>query len=705
MQIRMRRFPLFASASVLALASAISPTQAERVAIAHATGALAIEASAPSLGGATILAAAPGLELAQRAPGQPVAMASQAYDPPARVGRVSYISGTASYHTLDMEYWEEAEVNFPVKAGDSFWTEPGARTALQFGAGVLRLDSETEVEFLQLDDELVEIALARGSVNFQLRWIDQGEGYRFVTPSGVVELTRAGSYHIDSYDDGRPSWISVFEGAAELILEDGSRFTVLDGEAISADAGQRQFRTWRAELSDFDQWSDEEEDRVIRAPSYVSRDLPGIDDLGSHGNWDHSPDYGTVWYPRVAVDWAPYRHGHWAFVAPWGWTWIDRAPWGFAPFHYGRWVLIRGHWAWLPGVVVRRPVYAPALVVFVGGHNFSIGFGSVAAWFPLGPREVYVPPYRTSITYVRNVNITNVTNVTNITVNNITVNRNVTNFVNVAQTTVVPAATMTNSTSVESARVEDADLTPARFEEFREAPVKPTLATRGATRAVVAAVGGDLTEAPAAEKKAPGPAVRAKAPTEAILRPLMPADRGRPDADAPAARREQATPRPGAPVEAAPADRGRPDADAPAARREQATPRPGAPVEAESVERGRWNSDIPATRREQQQAATPRPDAPVEAMPVERGKPNADAHAARREQQQAATPRPGAPVVASGKIRSWDAAKKMVTLENNTTCMLAANVAAPAGIAVGKDATVTYARADNTNTCSAITVR
>jgi len=44
---------------------------------------------------------------------------------------------------------------------------------------------------------------------------------------------------------------------------------------------------------------------------------------------------------------------------PWGWTWVDDAAWGFAPFHYGRWVYA-GYWAWSPGPVYVRPIYAPA---------------------------------------------------------------------------------------------------------------------------------------------------------------------------------------------------------------------------------------------------------------------------------------------------------------------------------------------------------
>src|SRR5256886_2203844 len=83
---------------------------------------------------------------------------------------------------------------------------------------------------------------------------------------------------------------------------------------------------------------------------------------------------------------------------------------------------VGGGWAWVPGRVVARPVYAPALVVFVGGRNWSLAIagGSGVAWFPLAPEEPYVPAYRVSNTYIRNVNVTNV-NVTNISVTNVNV--------------------------------------------------------------------------------------------------------------------------------------------------------------------------------------------------------------------------------------------------------------------------------------------
>jgi hypothetical protein len=54
----------------------------------------------------------------------------------------------------------------------------------------------------------------------------------------------------------------------------------------------------------------------------------------------------------------------------------------------------------------------PALVVFIGGGLG--GFGGNVGWFPLGPREVYVPSYHVSEAYVTRVNISNTT-VTNVT--------------------------------------------------------------------------------------------------------------------------------------------------------------------------------------------------------------------------------------------------------------------------------------------------
>jgi flagellar biosynthesis GTPase FlhF len=166
---------------------------------------------------------------------------------------------------------------------------------------------------------------------------------------------------------------------------------------------------------EFDRWNlerDRRDDRIAssRTAEYVSPDVTGYEDLDDNGTWSSEPEYGYVWTPsRVVVGWSPYRYGRWVWVSPWGWTWIDDAPWGYAPFHYGRWAHVRNRWCWVPGPRHVRAVYAPALVGWVGspGLNVSVSVGSGVGWFPLGPREVYVPHRRYSHRYVERVNVSN----------------------------------------------------------------------------------------------------------------------------------------------------------------------------------------------------------------------------------------------------------------------------------------------------------
>ena len=199
-----------------------------------------------------------------------------------------------------------------------------------------------------------------------------------------------------------------------------------------------QFDTWAANRDRH--WENSNSAR------YVSADVVGYEDLDDHGSWRQTPDNGNVWFPRASVpDWAPYHYGHWDYIEPWGYTWVDNEPWGFAPFHYGRWVSYEGSWGWVPsparveGVIYVRPVHAPALVAWVGGPHFAIGIGvggggyapgESVGWFPLGPREVYVPSYRASRNYVNNVNVSNTT-VNTTVVNNYYNSTVVSNNVNV----------------------------------------------------------------------------------------------------------------------------------------------------------------------------------------------------------------------------------------------------------------------------------
>ena len=213
-----------------------------------------------------------------------------------------------------------------------------------------------------------------------------------------------------------------------------------------------------------------------------------------------------MWAPAaVAPGWAPYRFGHWVWVAPWGWTWVEDEPWGFAPFHYGRWAFVESSWCWVPGPVVVRPVYAPALVAFVGGGGFGVGVGVGVgvAWFPLAPREVFVPWYRTSPGYVNNVNVTNtrvsVTQVTNV-YNTTIINNNTTNVTRIsyANQHVTNAVTAVNHDTFVNARPVAASMVKVDQKQIENAPVTHTIAAQPARASVMGAGRPAAVKPPAA---------------------------------------------------------------------------------------------------------------------------------------------------------------------------------------------------------------
>jgi hypothetical protein len=353
-----------------------------------------------------------------------------AADPPGRVARLNYVQGSVSFRPGGVEEWEPAAVNYPLTIGGDLWVDQGARAELHIGSTTIRLTPQTSFSFLNLDDRTVQIRLSQGSLTVRILRIAAGEVFEIDTPNGAVTLARPGNYRIDLDADQATATVTVRGGEAE-ITSAGAILTVRPGEAVFLVGGDAPtYDVRQATLPDeWEAWGTARDAREDQVPSlrYVSREVTGYEDLDANGTWRVDATYGPVWTPTaVAVGWAPYRTGHWAWVDPWGWTWIDDAPWGFAPFHYGRWASTSGGWGWVPGTIVVQPVYAPALVAFVGGASFgaSVSFGGIAGigWFPLAPREVYVPPYQYSPRYIRNVNVTNV-NITNVNVTNVNVTK------------------------------------------------------------------------------------------------------------------------------------------------------------------------------------------------------------------------------------------------------------------------------------------
>lgn len=451
--------------------------------------------------------------------GLAIAGLALAQDPPARVGRLAYVSGPVSFDPAGVNDWVPGAVNRPLTIGDQVFCDDGARAVVEAPGSAIRLGSRTAFEFLNLDDSNFQVRLSEGTMDVRVRRLDTN--LEVDTPNLAFTITGPGEYRLDANADNPQTSVTVRDGQGQ-ITGPGGTFVVHAGQqaVVTGQDQATQFQVYAAPgYDDFDNWvisRNRLEDRYAYS-RYVSPEVVGYEDLGAYGTWRSVPEYGEVWVPRVAAGWAPYQDGHWAWVDPWGWTWVDSESWGFAPFHYGRWAFIDGSWGWCPGALNAAPVYAPALVAWVGlgggaGVSVGIGGGAAVGWFPLGPRDVYVPAYKASQAYVTRINTTNTTIINNTTITNVYTNYvrtgsvPVTGYMNHAVPGAVVAVPQTALTSARPVKQVAVRLRPNQI-----VAVKAVVAAPRVTPQVASVLGHPVS----AEARVPRP------PAAVISRPIV----------------------------------------------------------------------------------------------------------------------------------------------------------------------------------------
>ena len=344
--------------------------------------------------------------------GTAMAQSPSAGDPPARVGRLSYLQGTVSYHDAQADAWSPAAVNTPLTAGDALWTEPNGHDELSISGTRVRMDGDSQMDVLALDDSQTRLQLDQGRLDIKTFALETSQPYQIVTPRGIAALKDQGDYYVHAGTTADPTVMGVRSGAAEFQAPNGQTVALRGGEEaqVTGDGDSIQIRkvnTAPPAMPTY--WAQRDQQINYAPPQYLGADVTGYEDMAAYGSWSNDPDYGQVWAPQgVAADWTPYSTGRWAYVDPYGWSWVDSAPWGYAPYHYGRWAHRENHWFWVPPDRHEHAVYAPALVSFVGGTELGVALGIQSqrpvGWFPLGPREAYVPPYTADRRYYQRIN-------------------------------------------------------------------------------------------------------------------------------------------------------------------------------------------------------------------------------------------------------------------------------------------------------------
>lgn len=447
-------------------------------------------------------------------------------DPSGRVGYLSDSRGLVSYSPSGEDQWTEAMRNRPLIRGDRLWADRDARAEFQVGSSAVRIDANSSVEILELNDRITQLQLTQGALSLSVRRQYSDQLVEIDTPLLALTISGSGRYRIDVDPRSGATTITVWDGRAEVYGE-SAHFSLRAGDTVRFyDTDLRDYQMYGLPREDdFDHYSLDRDQRFQRSESlrYVDDDLVGYSDLDEYGSWRPVSGHGHAWFPsRISVNWAPYRDGHWTWQEPWGWTWVDNAPWGFAPSHYGRWIYIDNRWGWIPGPRRARPVYAPALVAFIGGDGWSLtlslgGDSSPIGWFPLGPREVYVPSYHVSRDYFSRVNVNN-TVIQNTTITNVYNNYYSSGTVNIGQVnyanrqieqavTVVPRSVFVNAQPVHAAALRIDRKALDTGETMRIAPIAPSKhSVIGSGRVAQAQPSAEVFDRRVVARNAPPPA-------------------------------------------------------------------------------------------------------------------------------------------------------------------------------------------------------
>jgi hypothetical protein len=328
-------------------------------------------------------------------------------DPPARVGRVAEIAGDV--RTIDPEgVWSALVRNQPLSTGDRVATDRNGQATLQFGSTVVRVGADSDVVVTQLDDQKIRLHFDHGRLAVRVR-SDDIPGELFIeTDEGAWVPHHPGQYR---FDRAAHQVLAAQAWSGDMLLEapDSSLPLAAPQRAEVWRTGAQQTTHYRMVPAVKDAFgdavlaADRADDRLAaaNAAAQVPPEMTGAAELARFGAWSVAPDGAPLWTPaKLPKVWQPYQQGAWSWNAPWGWTWIDDQPWGFAPFHYGRWLQVRGHWAWNPGRWgATRPVYAPALVGWLGGPALTVGDSPAVGWVALAPDEPMFPAYAVSARY------------------------------------------------------------------------------------------------------------------------------------------------------------------------------------------------------------------------------------------------------------------------------------------------------------------
>jgi len=449
------------------------------------------------------------------APADPEAEADAQATPP----RVSYIHGEVSFWRPGAADWAPAALNMPLAPGDVLFAGPAGNVEIQIGPRAFaRAAYGAQIGLDNQEPDFIQLRVTSGYAALDLRELAPGHTVELDTPGAAFTVERPGYYHAEVGPD-TTAFRTYRGGSATMTPSGGAAASVAANQQMAISIAESRVETAGAPaLTAWDRWNYQRSDYLAQPAS--AKQLPagvyGAEALDQHGSWRTVETYGSVWVPAgVAPGWSPYSTGRWIWDPRFGWTWLDDAPWGWAPYHHGRWIFVGSYWAWAPGPIIVRPVYSPALVVFLGG---PVVVGRPLYWAPLGWGEPVIRwwgrPRYVGVAWwggwggPRVVNNVVINRTTTVNVNTINVYRNV----NVTNAVVGVPADRFGQGAVRPVRLADAG------EVRRLTPVRGAVDVRPVAASVTGSATAAATRPPDAVRARPVVSTRAPVDTTPGLR-------------------------------------------------------------------------------------------------------------------------------------------------------------------------------------------
>ena len=323
------------------------------------------------------------------------------------VGRISNVEGQINRYMAVDDSWVATSLQSPAGTQDILATGDDSKAAITFPNNQLvRLDENTEIEILNLDDDIGEFGLYSGLARFYNRssvgkvLIETAMGTATVEPGSAIDVLVDKKSVTVSAVHGEAIFHSFQDGVEREEAISGSTSLEFREKSIIAGNGPID-RKW-------DRWCAEREgvlaqNRLVRSehlPESMQEYAYGME---PYGRWQKIYYRGYnywAWKPHsVTVGWSPYTTGYWE-----DWqgsaVWVDYNPWGWTTHHHGHWLNMHGAWLWTPYVHVAnvpgvtaigfnitfgkryRSRWHPGRVRWIT-HNDNVG------WLPLAPWETY----------------------------------------------------------------------------------------------------------------------------------------------------------------------------------------------------------------------------------------------------------------------------------------------------------------------------